>query len=71
MILRDFQGNLLLVFHQPNIDPEDLKPERPQIFRLKETGNKIVMDGRWTLKVDARSSKLVNGKEIIQACTVN
>ena len=47
--------NLLLVFHQPNIDPDDRKPERAQIFRIKEAGNKLVMDGRWTAKADARS----------------
>ena len=47
MLLRDFAGNLLLVFHQPNIDPEDLKPERPQILRLEEAGNTLMMDGRW------------------------
>jgi hypothetical protein len=52
MILRDFSGNLLLVFHQPNIAPYDLKPERAQIFRIKEAGNKLVMDGRWTARVD-------------------
>jgi len=27
MILRDFPGNLLLVFHQPNIDADDIQPE--------------------------------------------
>jgi GH43 family beta-xylosidase len=52
MILRDFTGNLLLVFHQPNIDPEDLKPERPQIFRIKEAGNNLVVDGRWTVQTN-------------------
>jgi GH43 family beta-xylosidase len=57
MIFRDLQGNLLLVFHQPNIDPEDIKPERPQIFRLKEIGNKLVIDGGWTPKTDASSGK--------------
>jgi acetyl esterase/lipase len=52
MILRDFAGDLLLVFHQPNIDPDDLKPERPQIFRIKEAGNKFVVDGRWTAQTN-------------------
>jgi acetyl esterase/lipase/GH43 family beta-xylosidase len=55
MILRDFSGDLLLVFHQPNIDPDDLKLERAQIFRVKESGNKLVMDGRWKAKPDAKS----------------
>ena len=55
MILRDIPGNLLLVFHQPNTDVDDLKPERAQIFRIKEAGNRLVMDGRWTAKADARS----------------
>jgi arabinan endo-1,5-alpha-L-arabinosidase len=52
MILRDFPGNLLLVFHQPNTDVDDLKPERPQIFRIKESGNNLVMDGRWTAQTN-------------------
>jgi arabinan endo-1,5-alpha-L-arabinosidase len=53
MILRNFSGNLLLVFHQPNSgDRDGSYSERPQIYRIKEAGNLLVMDGRWTTRAD-------------------
>lgn len=55
MILRDFSGNLLLVFHQPNTDSSER--ERAQIYRIKEAGDLLVMDGRWTAQADATTGK--------------
>jgi hypothetical protein len=69
MILSDFPGNLLLVFHQPNTDSGNC--ERAQIYRIKEAGNKLVLDGRWTPQADATSGAPVNGKETIRVWPVN
>ncbi len=48
MILREFSGELLLVFHQPNGG----NAERATICRLKEEGDLLVMDGVWVPKVN-------------------
>ena len=39
MIMETFEGDLLLVFHQPNNSPH----ERAQFYRLKEIGNRLVL----------------------------
>jgi hypothetical protein len=52
MILRDFSGELLLVFHQPNRG----NAERAKIYRLKEDGDLLVLDGLWTPKVGETNS---------------
>jgi hypothetical protein len=52
MIFRDFSGELLMVLHQPNGGNR----ERAKIFRLKEDGDLLVVDGPWTPKVDANAA---------------
>jgi len=44
MIFRDFSGGLLMALHQPNGGNR----ERAKIFRLKEDGDLLVVDGPWT-----------------------
>jgi hypothetical protein len=41
MIFRDFDGRLLLVFHQPNDSPD----ERAKLFELEDTGSTIKLKG--------------------------
>jgi beta-xylosidase len=60
MILRDFSGELLLVFHQPNGGDA----ERAKIYRLKEDGDLLVLNGLWTPKV----SKTNSGKSVRILC---
>lgn len=69
MILFDFPGNLVLVFHQPNTDSGNR--ERALIYRIKEAGNKLVLDGRWTAQADATSDAPANGKETTRVWPVN
>jgi arabinan endo-1,5-alpha-L-arabinosidase len=53
MILRDFSGDLLLVFHQPNGGGR----ERTQIHRLKEENDRLKLDGIWTPPPAAANTK--------------
>jgi GH43 family beta-xylosidase/lysophospholipase L1-like esterase len=56
MILKDFSGGLLLVFHQPNGG----HAERAKIYRLQEDGDLLVLDGLPRMRADeAASSKPV------------
>jgi hypothetical protein len=42
MIFRTFDGQLAIAHHQPNTGPK----ERMQLFKLKDTGNSLVLDGK-------------------------
>jgi hypothetical protein len=42
MIFRTFDGQLAIAHHQPNTGPK----ERMQLFKLKDTGNTLVLDGK-------------------------
>ena len=48
MVFRDFSGELLMALHQPNGGNR----ERAKIFRLKEDGDLLVVDGPWTPKAE-------------------
>ena len=43
MILETFEGELLLIFHQPNTGPE----ERAQFYRLTEVDNRLVLGEKY------------------------
>ena len=43
MILETFEGELILVFHQPNTGPE----ERAQFYRLSEVANRLVLGDKY------------------------
>jgi hypothetical protein len=43
MILETFEGELLLVFHQPNTGPQ----ERARFYRLKEINNRLVLGQKY------------------------
>uniref|UniRef100_UPI003217832B glycoside hydrolase family 43 protein n=1 Tax=uncultured Draconibacterium sp. TaxID=1573823 RepID=UPI003217832B len=42
MIFKTFEGQLVITLHQPNTRPN----ERMQIYKLKDTGNSIELDGK-------------------------
>ena len=42
MIFRTFDDQLVIALHQPNVSPK----ERMQLYKLKDTGNSLVLDGK-------------------------
>ena len=42
MIFRTFEGQLVIGLHQPNTSPD----ERMQLYKLKDTGETLELDGK-------------------------